>query len=97
MEYLIQTENLPTIDSATLVMLLTINTIGESILVQAFREAKYYMNFTGSRPSKSIRESYLFINGTGLDAVIEDYQLDYDATSLRSIFFWKVKHENTLM
>lgn len=85
-------ESLSTTNSKSTVNLLIMNTIGESILVQAFHEAFIYINNSGKRVTKDLRESYFFINGTGLELAIQEYNLDYNADTLRNYFYWKVRH-----
>lgn len=77
-----------------LVQLLVMNTIGMSILHEAFRNASYfhkvhYGNHFVSR--KEVNESYAFVQGTGLEVLLSSYRLDYDAEKLRSGFNYYMK------
>jgi hypothetical protein len=65
-----------------------------SALTNAIFEASYVL--TGSmalgRPiTKSVmkvsKESLAFIQGTGLDLMIQEYQIDYDASKIRHCFY----------
>lgn len=84
------------LNSAQLQRLLFINTIGVSIISEALIQAAYLFgskrqalwrhNKPGLVKQEQYQEAYLFIQGTGLDIVIENYGLDYNAESLREGF-----------
>lgn len=83
-------------------MLITLNTIGEAVLVEAFKEAAYYLNHTnGNGLSRTNLEqmsngeaSYAFLKGTGLEMAIEYYHLDYRAYDLRRSFMEMMRWKN---
>lgn len=81
--------------------LMFINTIGMSIIEEAFRTAQYcFINTTQrghtiSTSGKTIqqaRESLAFIQGTGLEMVLCQYYINLDADKLRDTFFNTVHH-----
>ena len=40
-----------------------------------------------------VRDSYAFIQGTGLEIVLLTFQIGYNANDLRKTFDWVMKHE----
>ena len=78
-------------DTAALIMLMMMNTIGLSILYAEFKRAAwaYHLpNYVGRTTVKRhASDSLAFIQGTGLEIVIETYHLMYDAHHLRNVFF----------
>lgn len=85
------------IDKVTLFV--TLNTIGEAVLVETLKEAAYYVSHSNGHCSRRLldqtRSSYVFITGTGLDLIIDYYHLGYDPGLLRTQFFWMLGR-NTL-
>ncbi len=76
-------------NNQNLMALMMMNTIGLSILYAEFKRASFiYMkpNFHNNY-KKSASDSLAFIQGTGLDIVIETYHLMYDPDRLRNVFF----------
>ena len=74
--------------NGNLAMLLWANTIGMSILAEAFRSASLFVlhtNGTGRR-FKQHAQSFAFVQGSGLEMVIHTYGLEYDPDQLRSDF-----------
>jgi len=85
------------------------NTLGMEVLIHTFRDASHLFTRTLGytvhpallpknkldRYLRESKESYLFIQGTGLELAIQFYQLDYDAERLRNCFnyLYKVKHD----
>lgn len=76
--------------------ILQMNTIGLSIIYQEFKTAYFIYDtpnrknrFGSSRPGvlSNASESLAFIQGTGLEIVLDMYGLMYDATKLRNVFF----------
>ena len=73
-------------DTRGLVTLMMMHTIGLSVIYQEFKNAK--LHYTGSKYyTKRASDSLAFIQGTGLELVIEAYGLMYDADHLRNVFF----------
>lgn len=91
-----------------MIMMLLVNTMGESILVETLKSAAsfiarsgndtrvagtdYYSKYGRRYYQKELRECYLFIQGTGLNALIHDYNLSYDPDILRESFNYYVRH-----
>lgn len=71
--------------------LMVMNTIGLSILFAEFRKASwaYFLpKYHGQKTVKqSASDSLAFIEGTGLDVVLQTYHLMYDPEQLRNVFF----------
>ena len=77
-------------NSLTCVMFM--NTLGLSILVDALKSSAYFLN--GSNGIKIRRYNYsvgsssvAFIQGTGLELMLQTYHMEYDADELRTNFF----------
>jgi len=79
-------------------ILILINTIGASILVETLRDAAYF--FTHSSRSlthhekihfRETQSAYAFVTGTGLDIFLSRYYLDYNAQKLRDLFPYYAK------
>ena len=77
------------------------NTLGESILVEVLKSAVYFItnsshsNFKHHMTRKNFMESkycYFFIQGSGLDQLIETYALEYDPEIIRDKFNFYVRH-----
>ena len=84
-----------------MITLLLANTLGESILVEVFKSAAYFITHSSSPKSRHYmtqnkisesRQCYFFIQGSGLDQLIEAYALEYDPQTLRNEFNFYVKH-----
>jgi len=69
-----------------LMALMMMNTIGLSILFTEFKRASWAYYMPHYHP-KTASDSLAFIQGTGLEIVVETYHLMYDADRLRSVFF----------
>ena len=72
-------------------LVMQMNTIGLSILEIEFKEAAnfYFSNYKHPKTklAKSASKSLAFIQGTGLEMVIQNFGLMYDADALRNAFF----------
>mgnify|MGYP001569631521 CR=1 FL=1 len=75
------------LDSSQL-MLLT-NTIGLSILIETLKQAGEL--FLNVHPRQSIlresRSCFAFIQGSGLEMLLQEWNLDYEAKHLRRAFY----------
>lgn len=83
--------------------ILFINTIGLCVLMQNLKSAAYYISHTNANIYAYKRKheflyrmqdgsaSYAFINGSGLEIMLEQYALDYNAEELRSGFFYAMR------
>ena len=69
-------------------LLLWANTIGLSIISETLRSAAMFILNTNAYIYKvrEYRESYAFVQGTGLDMVMQQYGLNYDPDELRNGF-----------
>lgn len=86
-------------DSASLMNLAFINTLGLQVLTQTFKSAAFYIRnidylCTWKQPKhfrsymKEGSSCLAFINGSGLDIMLEQYALAYDSDELRDGFFY---------
>ena len=73
-------------DTSELVVLMIMNTIGLSILYAEFKKASWSYFMPHYHP-KSSSDSLAFIQGTGLETMLNTYHLLYDADHLRNVFF----------
>ena len=78
------------IDSSELAHIMIMNTIGLSIISQALMSAAILFN--GHPKSRIGRESYIFIQGSGLEETLISYGIDYDANTIRNGFNYYVRH-----
>ena len=78
------------INSADLVQIMLANTIGISILAETMKAASFLFTHTNGHSAKKLQEAracFAFIKGTGMELIIEDYGLGYDADRLRYSFY----------
>jgi len=73
-------------DDSELTTLMMMNTIGLSILYAEFKKASWAY-FSPNWHPKSASDSLAFIQGTGLEIIVETYHLMYDPNQLRNVFF----------
>ena len=79
-----------TVGSTNVEYLLTMNQIGIAILSDAFKNVNYYFhhsNNIGRQRLRVVSDSLAFIQGTGLELVMEAYHVDYNPDNLRNTFF----------
>lgn len=84
------------------VQLVMTNTIGESILVETLRSAAYFIMRSSSqfKPKHHVTKSFLqesrycyyFVQGTGLDLLIQRFHLEYDPDQIRNTFNYCLRH-----
>jgi len=74
------------------------DTLALSLITNTFVEASYMFTHTGgSLPKRhkqyleASKQAYAFISGTGLEIMIQAYNMDYDADMLRDMFYAKFK------
>jgi len=82
--------------------LLMANTIGESVLIETLRSAAYFAtrSHNGFKPKgyyynnyfRESRDCYFFVQGTGLDMLIDRFNLDYDPNQIRGCFNYYIRH-----
>lgn len=80
---------------------LLVNSIGCSVLIETIKMAAFYVNHSGSyKPGrfgyfnakiKEGRECYMFVQGTGLQTIIAQFGLEYDADKLQETFNYCVR------
>lgn len=68
--------------------------LGTAILQDAFRcAAKQFLAATTfAWETQTIAQSVAFVQGSGLETIIQAYHLDLDPMELRSTFHWKLRH-----
>lgn len=74
--------------------LLLANTLGQSILVETLKSAAYYVSNSNCHTTERmkiarIREGsscFVFVQGSGLETLIQRYGMDYDAEKIREGF-----------
>ena len=77
------------------------NTLGHSILIETLKSAAYYVTHSDSthtdrKITAKLKEGYscfLFIQGTGLDIILNDYALNYSSDKIKDEFN-KCLHQN---
>lgn len=82
--------------------MLIMSSMGEAIIVETMKSAAYFVSRSGNnfKPKHHVtkqflqesRYCYYFVQGTGLDILINDYQLDLDPEELRNQFNYLVRH-----
>lgn len=88
--------------SEFLAHIMLVNTLGLSVIVESFREAKYYLLHASSTTkwvrdkAKEMKPAFLFIQGTGLEMTLQRYGCDYDADQLRTSFYSLVKRRDLI-
>lgn len=77
------------------------NTMGHAVLVETLKLAAYYLNHsnglsfssrTWQGQLKEARSCYVFMQGTGLEAVINKFDMMYNAETIRDVFNYCVRH-----
>lgn len=87
-------------DAETL-RIIMINTLGESVLIETLKAASFFVTHSSSHERKDrecrlnfleSKECYFFVQGTGLDLLIQRFSLLYDADTVRDNFNYYVRH-----
>lgn len=77
-----------------------INSLGQAVLIETIKMAAFYVNHSGSYTlhSRSFnmnlkegRECYVFVQGTGLQTLINRFGLDLDSERLQETFNYCVR------
>ena len=77
------------------------NTMGHSVLIETLREAFYYVNHSNGtgfkcRPTQirfnESKACYFFVQGTGLQTIIDRFGMLYDGENIRDRFNYLVRH-----
>lgn len=86
------------LDSTQLHHFIMVNTIGTSILMQAFKDASYLLSKTNgyTKYGSACTDALIFVQGTGLEMVLTQYSLAYNADKLRSTFFTLMDHRELI-
>jgi len=85
------------VEQHELMQILQLNTIGQTILVNAIKEASWLFKVStddlGKRSYKFIEKlsnaeaSLIFIQGTGLEMMLDNYGVAFDAEEIRKCFY----------
>ena len=76
--------------SCDLSVLMMMNTIGLSVLVDTLKDARYYYKHSNNISTRKIdefRSSAVYIQGTGINIIIESYHMNYDPDAIRNGFY----------
>ena len=77
------------------------NTMGHSVLVETMKMAAYYVQhsngvFKGQafihRHMKEAKSCFLFVQGTGLEVIINRFGMSYDSEALKHGFNYYLRH-----
>ena len=78
------------------------STIGHSIVLETLKMAAYYLQHSNGTTFKSpfwnrefrseARSCYFFIQGTGLDILLDQYGMAYNPDQIRSGFNYYIRH-----
>ena len=74
-------------NSPELMAIMMMNTLGLSILYREFKQASWYYFHPKKEHSKTASSAIVFIQGTGLEMLLMNYGLLYNADNLRNVFF----------
>ena len=88
------------LDSQAKFYIATINSLGHSVLLETIRSAVFYLNNSNqickSRffklELKEGKSCYAFIQGSGLDAMLNEWNLEYDPFQIRVNFNYLIRH-----
>ena len=81
-----------------------VNTVGHAVLVETLKMAVYYLSHSNGlshtgdygrnfkTEMNEARSCYLFVQGTGLEITINDFDLNYNPDRIRSMFNYLVRH-----
>ena len=72
--------------ATTLALSALVNSMQDAAYLFGFRKKKTSEGFINKKLYESSKEAYAFLSGTGLEMMIEYYQIDYDAEELREKF-----------
>lgn len=73
------------------------NTLGHSVLIETLKMAAYYLNHSNGTIQTKVfqfteaKSCYMFVQGTGLNALINHFGMDYDPETLRDGFNYCVR------
>lgn len=80
-----------------LIKVMLLNTLGLSILAETLIGAeKFICSSSSNSRMYEYKQCYAFVQGTGLDILLDTYHLGYDADSLRSGFNYYLKKAGSI-
>lgn len=79
------------LNSSELMTIFYMGTIGLSILYETLCTASK-INYYKQAKGGEVKACYMWVQGTGLDVLIESYEMDYDPEKLRNGFNWYLRH-----
>lgn len=82
------------LDTASAFEIAVMHTLGLSILEATLKTAAKFIYLKNTANRSETRECYTFIQGTGLDILIMEYDLDVEARSLRNSFNFYLKRKS---
>lgn len=91
-------------NSQNLMRLMLKTTLGESVLIETIRCAAYFISRSSNPISNHYelknhfeegRSCYFFLQGTGLEALVEYYELNYNPYDIRAGFNYLVRHHGS--
>ena len=76
------------------------NTLGHAVMIETLKMAAYYLSHSNGMQTRSYnirsnmkeaKSCYLFVQGTGLDLVLEKFGMDYNTNEIRNIFNYMIR------
>ena len=80
-------------EDAYTIQVLMMNTLGLSVLSQTLRTAAKFVYLKPSSRNTITKECYYFVQGTGLEILLNTYGLFYDPENIRINFNYYVKRK----
>jgi len=91
------------LDTAQLMSIMFMNTLGLTIIVDALVETSYLFTRSdgrhrplSARNEEKCKESLAFVTGSSLDITLASYNIAYDAHELRTTFFSHFKRRDLI-
>lgn len=89
-------------DSSNESWLAIVNTLGHSVLIETIKSAAFYLVHSNSKPKshsqnmqfREERYCYMFVQGTGLNSLVNRFGLSYNPDSIKHIFNYCVRHSS---
>lgn len=78
------------------------NTMGHAVLLETLRMANYYAHHSNGAASNhkvwrlhfnEAKSCYLFVQGTGLQVILNRFGLAYDPDKIKSLFNYYLRHD----
>lgn len=64
-----------------------VNSILDAAYIFGYRKKKHSEGHINPKMQENSREAFAFVSGTGLETMIEYYQIDYNAEEIREKFY----------